>query len=403
MGKVMKRAVVLTLCFCLVIITKANSNDKIRGYIIEKDLIGLVLYYNYNPDSKNEIEDAIDGYLNWDDYTYEQVKTAYECCQINDSNLKKELGRVIVDKECELYQFFSTITPEQLVSFSQDFPQRKDIIDNFLTKILYKGLEQHTYAELMSLESGLTGLKPSGLNEMLKSRENEKTSFIREKVEDYSKYEMYFKNRLLFVLRYRSWQYFIVRYKNVAKIYSQIGIVPGDPDQMASQYQSIVQTCFTKEDFKKQLKKDIDAYNNAINSARREYANMAGIKDYTKSDITIPNIGSFSIKPNLSIASKISKARNNYESSRGAAKTVAGIASFFVGSTISSIGRGLYDLKAVSDLAEQEMLIRREYMRNVYNQLHKVFESYYRTIDKEISSQIQTNNLKFKNYVKSQK
>ena len=399
----MKRAVVLTLCFCLVIITKANSNDKIRGYIIEKDLIGLVLYYNYNPDSKNEIEDAIDGYLNWDDYTYEQVKTAYECCQINDSNLKKELGRVIVDKECELYQFFSTITPEQLVSFSQDFPQRKDIIDNFLTKILYKGLEQHTYAELMSLESGLTGLKPSGLNEILKSRGNEKTSFIREKVEDYSKYEMYFKNRLLFVLRYRSWQYFIVRYKNVAKIYSQIGIVPGDPDQMASQYNNIVQTCFTKEDFKKQLKKDIDAYNKAINSARSEYSALAGIKDYTKSDITIPNIGSFSIKPNLSIASKISKARSNFGSSRETAGTVAKIASFFVGSTISSIGKGLYDLNVVSDLAEQEMLIRREYMRDAYNQLHKVFESYYRTIDKEISSQIQTNNLKFKNYVKSQK
>ena len=214
---------------------------------------------------------------------------------------------------------------------------------------------------------------------------------------------MSFKNRLLFVLRYRSWQYFIVRYKNVANIYSQIGIVPSDPDQIASQYNNIVQTCFTKEDFKKQLKKDIDAYNKAINSARSEYANMAGIKDYIKSDITIPNIGSFSIKPNLSIARKISTARNNYESSRGTAKTVARIASFFVGTTLSSIGRGLYDLSAVSDLAEQEMLIRREYMRNVYNQLHKVFENYYRTIDKEISSQIQTNNLKFKNYVKSQK
>ena len=220
---------------------------------------------------------------------------------------------------------------------------------------------------------------------------------------DYAKFEMSYKNRLLFVLRYRSWQYFIVRYKNVANIYSQIGIVPGDPGQMASQYNNIVQTCFTKEDFKKQLKKDIDAYNNAINSARSEYANMAGIKDYVKSDITIPNIGSFSIKPNLSIAKKISNARNNYESSRGTAKTVAGIASFFVGSTISNIGRGLYDLSAVSDLANAEMQIRREYMRNVYNQLHKVFESYYRTIDKEISSQIQTNNLKFKNYVKSQK
>ena len=69
----MKRFVVLALCFFLVMITKANSKDKVRGYIVEKDLIGLVLYYNSNPDSKNEIEDAIDGYLNWDEYTYMRV------------------------------------------------------------------------------------------------------------------------------------------------------------------------------------------------------------------------------------------------------------------------------------------------------------------------------------------
>lgn len=391
------------ISFSLVFITKAKGDDKIRGLIINKDLIGLVSYYNLNPDSKIEIEDAIDGYLNWDEYTYEQVKTAFESCQINDSYLRKELGRVIIDKECELYQFFSTITPEQLFVWSQLYPKRKDLIENFLTNILYKGLGQQTYVELMSLESGLTGLEVSELKKALQERKDEKASLVKEKIDDYAKFEMSYKNRLLFVLRYRSWQYFIVRYKNVANIYSQIGIVPGDPGQMASQYNNIVQTCFTKEDFKKQLKKDIDAYNNAINSARSEYANMAGIKDYVKSDITIPNIGSFSIKPNLSIAKKISNARNNYESSRGTAKTVAGIASFFVGSTISNIGRGLYDLSAVSDLANAEMQIRREYMRNVYNQLHKVFESYYRTIDKEISSQIQTNNLKFKNYVKSQK
>ena len=399
----MKKYILLVISFSLVFITKAKGDDKIRGLIINKDLIGLVSYYNLNPDSKIEIEDAIDGYLNWDEYTYEQVKTAFESCQINDSYLRKELGRVIIDKECELYQFFSTITPEQLFVWSQLYPKRKDLIENFLTNILYKGLGQQTYVELMSLESGLTGLEVSELKKALQERKDEKASLVKEKIDDYAKFEMSYKNRLLFVLRYRSWQYFIVRYKNVANIYSQIGIVPGDPGQMASQYNNIVQTCFTKEDFKKQLKKDIDAYNNAINSARSEYANMAGIKDYVKSDITIPNIGSFSIKPNLSIAKKISNARNNYESSRGTAKTVAGIASFFVGSTISNIGRGLYDLSAVSDLANAEMQIRREYMRNVYNQLHKVFESYYRTIDKEISSQIQTNNLKFKNYVKSQK
>ena len=41
-------------------------------------------------------------------------------------------------------------------------------------------------------------------------------------------------------------------------------------------------------------------------------------------------------------------------------------------------------------------------MRDAYNQLHKVFESYYRTIDKEITNQITSNNQKFKNYVKAQ-
>ena len=167
MGKVMKRVVVLALCFFLVMITKANSKDKVRGYIIEKDLIGLVLYYNSNPDSKNEIEDAIDGYLNWDEYTYEQVRTAYESCRINDSFLKKELERVVIDKECELYQFFSTITPEQLFVWSEHYPNRKDLLENFLTNVLYKGFDQHTYAELISLESGLTGLEVPELKEVL--------------------------------------------------------------------------------------------------------------------------------------------------------------------------------------------------------------------------------------------
>lgn len=399
----MKKYLLLIISFSLGFISKAKGDNTIRGYIINKDLIGLVSYYNSAPDSRILIEDAIDGYLNWDEYTYEQVKTAYENCQINDSFLKKELGRVTIDKECELYQFFSTITPEQLFVWSRLYPNRKDLIENFLTNILYKGLGEHTYAELMSLESGLTGLEVSELKKAVQEREDEKASLAQEKIDDYAKFEMSYKNRLLFVLRYRSWQYFIVRYKNVAKIYSQIGIVPGDPDQMASQFNSIVQTCFTKDDFKKQLKKDIDAYNRAINNARSEYANMAGIKDFTKSDITIPNIGSFSIKPNLSIARKIPNARNDFGSSRKAAGTIANIASFFVGSTLSSIGKGLYDLSAVSDLAEKEMLIRREYMRDAYNQLHKVFENYYRTIDKEISSQILTNNQKFVNYVRSQK
>ena len=166
----MKRVVVLALCFFLVMITKANSKDKVRGYIIEKDLIGLVLYYNSNPDSKNEIEDAIDGYLNWDEYTYEQVRTAYESCQISDSFLKKELERVMIDKECELYQFFSTVTPEQLFVWSQLYPNRKDLIENFLNNILYKGLGQQTYVELMSLESGLTGLEVSELKKALQER-----------------------------------------------------------------------------------------------------------------------------------------------------------------------------------------------------------------------------------------
>ena len=194
----------LLIVLNLVFIAKARGDGSIRGLIINKDLIGLVSYYNSAPDSRIAIEDAIDGYLNWDEYTYEQVKTAYEECQYSESNLKKELKRVTIDKECELYHFFSTITPEQLVLFSEAFPQRKELIENFLTNILYKGLDQHSYAEMMSLESGLTGLEVSELQRILKKREGEKASLVKGMIDDYSKIEMSYKNRLLFVLRYRS-------------------------------------------------------------------------------------------------------------------------------------------------------------------------------------------------------
>lgn len=379
----------------------AQNRDIIRNEITKGDLDALISLYNNNPSLSSEIEDAIDGYLNWDYFTYEQVKTAYSKC-IDNNNLKKELERVKIDKECDIYNYLSTITPEQLVLYSQLFPGRKELINHFLNDILYKDLERNSYSDLISLETELKGLEISKLRKELQIRENEKAPMIRKKIDNYAKYEMDYRNRLLFVLRYRSWQYFIVRYKNVAKIYSQIGIVPGDPYLMASQFNNIIQFCFSKDDFKKQLKKDVDAYNKAINGARSEFVSMAGIKDYVKSDIKVPNIGNFMTKPNLPIASKISDARQNFESSRSTASAVAGVATLFVGSTISSIGKGLYDLSAVSDLAQAEMQIRREYMRDAYNQLHKVFESYYRTIDKEITNQITSNNQKFKNYVKAQ-
>ncbi len=397
-----KRFLILLTSFTLLSSLSAQNHEQIRNEIAKCDLGGLVTLYNTNSSLTSEIEDAIDGYLDWNDYSYEQVKAAYDKCQNKDCYLKKELERVSTDKECDIYQYFSTITPEQLALYPQIFPNRKDLVDNFVNNILSNSLSEISYNDLMSLDVALDGIEIPELKKSLQVRSPEKSSLARGKIDDYIKYETSYKNKLLFVLRYRSWQYFIVRYKNVAKIYSQIGIVPADPEQMALQYSQIVQTCFTQKDFKKQLQKDIDAYNKAINNARSEFANMAGIKDYTRSNIKVPNIGSFSIKPNLSIARKIPDARNDFESSRSTAKTIAGIASFFVGTIASSIGRGLYDMNLVSELATKEMTIRKEYMRNAYNQLHKVFEGYYRTIDKEIVSQISANNLKFKNYVKSQ-
>ena len=70
---------------------------------------------------------------------------------------------------------------------------------------------------------------------------------------------------------------------------------------------------------------------------------------------------------------------------------------------ISTIGKGLYDMYAVNDLANEEVAARRELLESGYSQLSDKIDSYIETLSSLIVNQTNANHTKFINYVSSYK
>ena len=204
----------------------------------------------------------------------------------------------------------------------------------------------------------------------------------------------------VFLLQAGAWQYLYNRFEGVAKSYSQIGIVSDDPYYIGSQFRQIVQSYFTSADFSKQLNNIVKSYNTNINKARAEYASSANITNYPLSDIKAPAMGSFSYSDDYDILCLVPKARSSFVESRQTASTVASIASFFVGSLTSTIGKGLFDMYAASSLADSEIGAREKLMDDVYFKLKRIISDYCDNVSVNIDKQIKANQSKFVDYVK---
>ena len=71
---------------------------------------------------------------------------------------------------------------------------------------------------------------------------------------------------------------FIGGYKEVAKYYSQIGMIPDDVTTAAEQYRALVRTCIPTKRYFKKLKIEVSQFCNSINKARANYAQYFGRK-----------------------------------------------------------------------------------------------------------------------------
>ena len=304
-----------------------------------------------------------------------------------------------MQKESLIVEEASELTAEQLCVYLANYPKRNEVIEAYINNVLNICLDSLSYDEYLYLQENF---KENGfLKRQEGKRKDEGFDHMKNAVETYCKLENSYTNRLLFILKYRAWQYLVSRHKTAVKYYSKVGIVADNSYGVTSQYEGIIHSCFSAEDLNRQLTKDLTAFVKAINNARARYAGLAGLAgNFPRAVVKLPSIGGFPIKSNMKIANRIPKAREEFISSRQTVGTIANFASLLVGKVVSSIGQGLFDIHAVNELAEKEYNARRDYIADVCKQLERIFRDYYNILNKSIQKQMSDNQKIFSNYVK---
>lgn len=359
-------------------------------------------YRNASDEEKLCIIDVMcNNSIKWDNLTYEQI-LAIEPKETNDP-FYKILHQQLLKKELEIVNFIETLDAERIDMYCQLFPKRSKLVSSYLNKVLTNYLDSIPYIQLDYLYRNLHIDGYDDIDYYYASRSEERYDMIRAKVDDYCQIEASYRDRLVLLLQVGAWQYLYNRFAGVAKSYSQIGIVSDEPYYIGSQFNQIVHYYFNSNDFEQQLKNVVKSYNSAVNKSREEYAKSANIEKYPLSNLTVPPISSFSYSDDYNVLSLVPKARVSFVESRQFAGTVANIASFFVGSLASTIGKGLFDIYAASSLAEEEIAARRKLMNDVYSKLSSIIDRYCNQVSSNIDKQINTNQSKFVDYVKKYK
>lgn len=335
-------------------------SDKALNAIKSKDLSVLHLIYNSeSPSQRSAIENALYGALiNLDDLTYEQLVAGDFG---TDDMFDKIISRHLSAKEAEITKIISLMSAEEIGEYVTQYPQRDKVVSSYLTSVVFENLDSISYRELEYLNRKL---QYPEIKETFSARSGERHLMVRDAIRDYCSIEAQYSQLLNDLIRIAAFQYLNAQFSNIASSYSLIDIVPDSPQEIDRQIKQIVYNCFSAKDFKKSLNVIVAKYCKAINSARGKYAEAANIKGYPLMSIIISDIKDITFTNDPVTLSKIPKARQDFIDSREAAGAVASIASCFVGRIISTVGKGLYDIYAVEELADQEVTLRKELLKS---------------------------------------
>lgn len=403
-GKKQKvRIFFLTVFLCLISINiNAQLSNEAKKSLYEQDLQQLKRIYLYSSENQKKlIEDAMcNSLVNWENFTYEQLLDV-KSSEVN--NFQDILKQQAIIKEQQIISDVIDLDAELIDLYLSHFPKRTEVVNSYLSNVLFPKLDSLPYSQVVYLYRNLSMCNKELLETNLRKRDREIIVMVKSKLDDYCKIEASYKDRLVLILQIGAWQYLNNRFQGVASAYSKIGIVSDSSQDIANQFKGIVHAYLTSEDFAQQLKTEVDIYNNAVNKARSEYAKMANIEGYPLSDLTVPDIGNFSYIDNYEILNLIPKARLDFVQSRDLVDGIGSIASWLVGPFWSTVGEGLFDMYAVSVLADDEINARKELMKDVYSQLEEITSQYTVVLSLKISEQIENNQLKFKSYVQNYK
>lgn len=379
----------------------SKEEQKVRKAVLEENVSELFSLYNANKSIRTIIEDVFytgttPSKFDLSSHSYEEIVSYLSIVQ-DGTPLSHYINAIKTEQEAEIIEHVSSITPEETNKYIKQYPQRKSLITECINDAVFSNVESLSFLELNYLNNSLpTVLDGERINAELVGRKEEVWTILAADVDSYIQEENELVNGLYLEIEKKAYDYFYTGYGNVAKCYSQIGMVPDDPQKAAKQYDKLVRGCLQSNQLEAIIQQEINKFCKEVNSARSKYIERLDPKNsFVPLSIKAPAI-SFNYTMSTAQFERIYRSRLAEKESRQKSKNAAGVARAFGFNVIATIGQGIYDLSTVSDMAKEEVKNREEYMGVVYSALDRSLKSQLANYIGAIDAMIKKNQTEFK-------
>ena len=379
----------------------SKEEQKVWKAVLEENISELFSLYNTNKHVRTIIEDvfytgAMPSKLDLSSHSYEE-NVSYLSIVQDGTPLSRYINAIKTEQEAAIVKHVSSLTPEETNKYIKQYPQRKSLITECINDAVFANVESLSYVELNYLNNSLpTILDGERINAEFGERKDEVWAILAADVDSYIQDENELVKGLYLEIEKKAYDYFYTGYGNVAKCYSQIGMVPDDPQKAAKQYDKLVRGCLQSNQLEAIIQQEINKFCKEVNLARSKYVERLDPQSsFVPLSIKAPTI-SFNYTVSTAQFERIYRSRLAEKESRKESKNAAGIARAFGLNILATIGQGIYDLATVSEMAEDEVKNRKEYMNAVYNALNRNLKIQLANYIGAIDATIKKNQTEFK-------
>lgn len=397
----MKKEFISLLCFITlfgVSSVNAQTYDNLCNVINQNDIKSLVEYAARYPDSEKQVVDVLCSLHDISELTYEQLSELSKLHN-RDTSLGHLLHRENDRKELEIFSFIEPLTLEEINSYIEKYPERKSLVQRYIDKSIGNSLPNLSYLELNYVSTTMKGYEKSRIKAEIGTRSAEKKELMAQNVNDFLVQEQKSLPRLEYVMEKIIWSFFVEGHKQLVENYSRIPMVPDDAYSAAHQYQELVNVCLSPKTLQKMLQTEVDNYCEQVNKARKDYALIAGVKEYPKMSYKVPLIA---LRSNVDygVLYNIAEARRDFVVSRRDVSQGSGVLGWLTGGLWGLGAKFLGDWYCISDLVDTEYNARKVYVQDVYENLYASFEDYSKKSLSQIKTTLTQNEKSYEKFIK---
>lgn len=345
--------------------------------IVSKDINSLVQYSHKTDLEKYSLYGISSGF-NFDEFTYEQVRDLSEKAK-DGSATKLFFQDILVQKKKEIINIVETLTLENIAKYFVHFPERKDIVNNYLSSILESNLDKLSFTELYYLQTSMPELCKSQIESEITSRNDEAYALFASKIEEFIDIEHKSSNQLKYMIEQIIWNYFVEGHKQLTSAYSEIPIVPDNASDASYQYLRLVDVCLSPKELQKLLQEEVNKYCKYIVMGRIDYSLAARKDNYREMTYSVP-LMKLNINAPISSLWEIGQARADYINGRNNVNSGSGIVSTLFGGLWGLGVKALGDWMAISGLVDNEYNARLKYVKAVHDSLLENYRNYAVTV-----------------------